>query len=98
MSSKMEVLEDYYEVFQVSPTADEKEIVRQWRKKWALELHPDKKGGNADLFHKYKSIYAVLSNTEKRKAYDEGLRAKLAKLKREAAQGAELKKMKVNLF
>ena len=88
-SATMDKFEDLYEVFQVSPTASTKDITRQWRKKWALELHPDKIGGSADLFHKYKTIYNTLSDPEKRKTYDEVLRGKAAKLKREAEQGAE---------
>lgn len=67
---------DYYEVLGVSKNASLKEIKKAYRKK-ALKYHPDKaKSSNIDsntAEEKFKEIseaYSVLSDEEKRSAYD----------------------------
>ncbi|MGP1561887.1 MAG: molecular chaperone DnaJ [Helicobacteraceae bacterium] len=63
---------DYYEVLEVSKTASRDEIKRSFRK-LAMTYHPDKNQGNAEAESKFKQIneaYQVLSDDEKRAAYD----------------------------
>lgn len=68
MSSKR----DYYEVLGVSKTAPANEIKSQYRK-LALKFHPDrnKSPEAAEHFKEISEAYAVLSDPEKRKVYDQ---------------------------
>ena len=64
--------EDYYNILGVDRKADKKEIKKSYRK-LALKYHPDK-NPNKDAEEKFKDIseaYAVLSDDEKRKMYDQ---------------------------
>ncbi len=62
--------EDHYEVLQLSPNADPETIQRVFRI-LAQRYHPDnQQTGNVDLFRKVKQSYDVLSDPEKRAAYD----------------------------
>lgn len=67
MSSKR----DYYEVLGVGRTADAEELKRAYRQ-LARQYHPDvnKKPGAEDRFKEANEAYEVLSDTEKRRAYD----------------------------
>jgi len=64
---------DYYEILEVATTANEQEIKRAY-KKLALKWHPDKNPDNKEealaMFKKISEAYEVLSDAEKRKAYD----------------------------
>ena len=63
---------NYYEILGVSKTASEDEIKKAY-KKLAFELHPDRNQGNKESEEKFKKVseaYQVLSNSERRKAYD----------------------------
>lgn len=63
---------DFYEILGVSKTATEAEIKSAYRK-MALKFHPDKNKA-ADAEEKFKEIneaYQILSNKEKRQAYDQ---------------------------
>ena len=63
---------DYYDILGVSKNTDEKEIKKSYRK-LALKYHPDR-NKSKDAEEKFKEIstaYAVLSNPEKRKVYDQ---------------------------
>lgn len=60
---------DYYEILGVPRNASQDEIKRAFRKK-AHEYHPDKGGGNAEKFKEINQAYQVLSDEQKRKAYD----------------------------
>jgi len=65
--------EDLYRVLGVSRDADEKEIKKAYRK-LARELHPDHTKGDKraeERFKKVSAAYAVLSDKEKRKLYDQ---------------------------
>lgn len=64
--------EDYYKVLGVAKDATPEAIKKSYRK-LALKYHPDKNPGNKEATEKFKKIseaYAVLSNHEKRKQYD----------------------------
>lgn len=64
---------DYYELLGVERTADEKEIKKAYRK-LAHKYHPDTNQDDKGAEERFKEIseaYAVLSNKEKRKAYDQ---------------------------
>ena len=78
---------DYYQLLGVSRDATPEEIKKAYRK-LALKYHPDKaKGDKKQAEEKFKQIsegYAVLSNPEKKKAYDEfGSQAFKAKFSQE---------------
>ena len=71
---------DYYEVLGVGRGASADDIKRSYRR-LAMKHHPDKNPGNAEAEAKFKECaeaYEVLSDTDKRKRYDqfghEGLR------------------------
>lgn len=63
--------EDYYSILGVGKDAGRDEIKRAYRK-LALKYHPDrnKDTGAEEKFKKISEAYAVLSDDEKRKAYD----------------------------
>ena len=64
---------DYYEVLGVGRNADAKEIKRAYRK-LAKKYHPDTNPGDKQAEQKFKEIteaYNVLSDTEKKKLYDQ---------------------------
>jgi curved DNA-binding protein CbpA len=61
---------DYYEVLQVSPNAQAETVQRVYRLLAQL-YHPDNKDtGNQELFERVLEAYRVLSDPEKRAAYD----------------------------
>ena len=64
---------DYYKVLGVSRKTSQKEIKKAYRK-LAMKYHPDKNKDNKEAEEKFKEIseaYAVLSNAEKKKQYDQ---------------------------
>jgi molecular chaperone DnaJ len=63
---------DYYETLGVPKTADEAALKSAFRKK-AMQYHPDKNPGDKDAELKFKELneaYQVLSDPQKRAAYD----------------------------
>ena len=63
---------DYYEVLQVSRSASDSELKVAYRK-LAMQYHPDRNPGNAAAEEKFKECseaYQVLSDPDKRAAYD----------------------------
>lgn len=65
----------YYEILGLKATATPEEIKRAYRKK-AMESHPDvnPSPGAADTFLAINEAYAILSDTQKRKVYNQKLR------------------------
>ena len=64
---------DYYEVLGVGRNADAKEIKSAYRK-LAKKYHPDMNPGDKQAEQKFKEVteaYNVLSDTEKKKLYDQ---------------------------
>ena len=63
---------DFYEILGVSKSADEKTLKVAYRK-LAMEFHPDRNPGDAAAEAKFKEVgeaYAILSDADKRAAYD----------------------------
>src|SRR5271154_3203866 len=63
---------DYYEVLSVSRDANDQELKTAYRK-LAMQYHPDRNPGDAASEEKFKECseaYSVLSDPEKRAAYD----------------------------
>ena len=64
---------DYYQILEVSRTADDNEIKKAYRK-LAIKYHPDKNPGNPEAEAKFKEVseaYEILSNPQKRAQYDQ---------------------------
>src|SRR5579862_4589796 len=61
---------DYYEVLGVGKTASADEVKKAFRRK-AVELHPDKQGGDETKFKEINEAYEVLKDESKRKRYDQ---------------------------
>ena len=59
---------EYYDVLGVEPGCTEAELKKAFRKQ-ALRSHPDK-GGDPEVFKKVNEAWSVLSDPEKRQAYD----------------------------
>jgi len=67
-----EPLPDYYATLNVSPTAKLYDIKKSFRK-LAMQYHPDKnkEEGAQEKFQELSEAYAILSDAEKRREYDE---------------------------
>ncbi|MBM3570721.1 MAG: molecular chaperone DnaJ [Alphaproteobacteria bacterium] len=64
---------DYYEVLGLAKSASDDEIKRAFRKA-AMQWHPDRNPGNTAAEHKFKELneaYEILSDAQKRAAYDQ---------------------------
>ena len=65
-------MRDYYEILEVERTADDAALKSAFRK-LAMKHHPDKNGGCPDATARFKELneaYSVLSDANKRAAYD----------------------------
>lgn len=61
---------DYYEALGIAKGASEDEIKKAFRRK-AIELHPDKEGGDEAKFKEVNEAYEVLKDSQKRQRYDQ---------------------------
>lgn len=64
---------DYYEVLGLSKGADEKEVKKAYRR-MAMKFHPDRNPDDKEADGKFKEVneaYEVLSNSQKKQAYDQ---------------------------
>ena len=65
--------QDFYEILGVSKTADEREIKKAY-KRLAMKHHPDRNQGDKASESKFKEIkeaYEILTDAQKRAAYDQ---------------------------
>ncbi len=65
--------QDYYEILGVARSADDKEIKKAYRR-LAMKYHPDRNPDDAEAEEKFKDAteaYEILSNGQKRAAYDQ---------------------------
>lgn len=71
------MVKDYYKVLGVKRGSSELEVKRAY-KKLALKYHPDKNrsAGAGEEFKRIVEAYKVLSDPDKRKAYDDGATGK----------------------
>lgn len=60
---------DYYSILGVPRTATPEQIKKAYRQK-AKQYHPDKPTGDAEQFKRVNEAYEILSNSDKRSAYD----------------------------
>jgi DnaJ-class molecular chaperone len=68
----MQIVQDYYEVLEILPSANNKEIKEAYRK-LAFQYHPDRNQMNPAANKKMLEVneaYAILSDSAKRKDYD----------------------------
>ena len=63
--------DDYYTVLGVTTDATEAQLKRAYRLR-SLKYHPDKPTGSTALFQLIRTAYDTLTDTDKRRAYDEG--------------------------
>ncbi len=61
---------DYYEVLGVGKNASADEVKKAFRRK-AIELHPDKQGGDEAKFKEVNEAYEVLKDPSKKQRYDQ---------------------------
>src|SRR5215470_14208347 len=70
MQTTAQAFEDYYEILQLSPNADQDTINRVYRT-LVKRYHPDnQETGNADKFRQVVEAHRVISDPEKRAGYD----------------------------
>jgi tetratricopeptide (TPR) repeat protein len=82
------IFEDHYEDLQISPNADQETIERVYRL-LAKRYHPDNNGsGSVEKFDIVTKAYKVLTDPQKRAAYDAAYEEKKSRLMQARAQAA----------
>lgn len=94
--------EDLYAILKVENGLESTELeIRKAYRKRALECHPDKRPGDkeaAEEFDKIQKAYEVLSDTKGRKAYDDLLRVRKAKVEKFSQHSVKRQKMMADLY
>jgi len=62
-------MNDHYKTLNISPTASESEIKKQYRK-LSLQYHPDKNGGDDSKFKDINEAFETIGDPQKREEYD----------------------------
>ncbi len=94
-----EPFEDYYEILGVPQTVTQDALSKAY-KKMALKTHPDRNTNDpkaAERFRAVQQAYEILNDEKARAAFDNVLKARLQKRKRESAMDASLRQMKADL-
>lgn len=73
---------DHYTVLGVNTDATEKQLKTAYRMR-SLQFHPDRKQGNTAAFQRIAEAFEILSDADKRRAYDEGGDIKVKRGKRD---------------
>ena len=60
---------DYYNILEINKTATAEDIKKSYRK-MSLKHHPDRKGGDSEMFKKVNEAYEVLSDPQKKRQFD----------------------------
>jgi len=60
---------DYYNILGVNANSTQDEIKKSYRK-MSLKHHPDRKGGDSEMFKNINAAYEILSDPQKKKSYD----------------------------
>src|SRR5688500_7934778 len=90
---------DCYALLDV-PISSTKDQIAKAYKKAALKWHPDKNRDNpkaADIFQQVQKAYELLTDEKARAAYDNLVKARIAKRERDGAMDAKRKKMRDDL-
>ncbi len=84
----MNTEKDFYQILGVSRDAPLSTIKARYRE-LSAKYHPDSSGGDADIsaFQEVSEAYKTLSNPQKRKAYDDGIRGNVVSDLRTTATG-----------
>jgi hypothetical protein len=79
---------DHYTVLGVTTDATEKQLKTAYRMR-SLKYHPDRKDGNTAAFQRIAHAYQILSDPDKRRAYDDGSDIKVKRGRRDDSDESE---------
>jgi len=99
MTSNVSQEEDWYALLSLETTADN-ETIRKAYKKQALKCHPDKNPNNPEaavLFQKITKACEILLDEQARKAFDNVIRIREERKKRDGQRSEKRKRMKEDL-
>ena len=91
---------DFYDLLGISPSSQQKELDRAWRKT-ALKYHPDKVGASditaKEKFHLAQIGYDLLSNPESKQIYDNARNARIQRQRQHEQYEGRRRQMKEDL-